>query len=322
MHAWKCVTWGEPRQLEMGRMPDPELGPGEVEILAKACGVNFADLLMISGRYQLRPELPFVPGMELAGRVTAVGEEIKDIRIGDKVAAYVKHGAYADRVIAPRAQVALIPESISWTLAAAFPIAYGSAQLALDRADLSAGEVVLIGGAAGAVGTACIELACQRGAKVIACVGNREKEDLARACGAARTVSSHSKNLAREIEEAAPEGVDVIVDPVSGNFFDDSLASLNYGGRAIVLGFASGKISSLRVNQLLRKHQAVIGSSFGLKCAREPEAIAAYWPALAELLEQGHIKPRVSRTMPFADLPKALALIKARKLAGRVILSD
>ena len=322
MHAWKCVNWGEPGNLEMGRVPDPDLGPGQVEIMVKACGVNFADLLLISGRYQLRPELPFVPGMELAGRVTEVGEGVEDIRVGDKVAAYVKHGAYADRVIAPRAQVALIPESISWSVAAAFPIAYGSAQLALDRAGLAAGEVVLIGGAAGAVGTACIELACLRGAKVVACVGDADKAELARACGAVQTVSSRSKNLAQEIEQAAPDGIDVIIDPVSGNFFDDSLSTLNYGGRVIVLGFASGKISSLRVNQLLRKHQSVIGSSFGLKCAREPEAIAACWPGLVELLEQGRIKPRISRTMPFADLPKALGLIKDRKLAGRVVLSD
>ena len=113
-----------------------------------------------------------------------------------------------------------------------------------------------------------------------------------------------------------------IIDPVSGNFFDDSLGSLTYGGRVIVLGFASGKISSLRVNQLLRKHQSVIGSSFGLKCAREPESIAAGWPALVEMLEQGQIKPRVSRTLPFAALPKALDLIRERKVAGRVVLSD
>ena len=321
MHAWKCVTWGGPGHLEMGRMPDPECGPGQVEIMVKACGVNFADLLMISGRYQLRPGLPFVPGMEVAGRVTRIGDGVDTIAVGDKVAAYVKHGGYADRVVAPVAQVAPIAEAVSSTTAAAFPVSYGSAELAFERATLAAGEIVLIGGAAGAVGTACIELARQRGAEVIACVGDSDKADLARACGAAHTVSSHSKNLLQEIAEVAADGIDVIIDPVGGNFFEDALRALRFGGRVIVLGFASGKIPSLRLNHLLVKHQAIIGSSFGLSCIREPQAVAARWPKLTGLLEQGIIKPRVSRSLPFTELPKALELIKQRKVAGRVVLT-
>ena len=321
MHAWKCVTWGGPEQLEMGRMPDPDCGPGEVEIMVKACGVNFADLLLISGRYQLRPEQPFIPGMEVAGRVIRVGSEIDTIGVGDKVAAYVKYGGYADRVVAPVAQVAVIPESVSSTAAAAFPVSYGSAQLAFDRASLASGEMVLIGGAGGAVGTACIELAVQRGAIVIACVGDREKEDMARACGASHVVSSRSRSLLQDLTAIAPNGIDVIVDPVGGNFFEDSLRALGFGGRLVVLGFASGKVSSLRLNHLLVKHQSIVGSSFGLSCIREPEAVAARWPALIEMLEHGRIKPRVSRTLPFSELPKALALLKERKVAGRVVLS-
>jgi len=305
----------------MGRMPDPDCGPGEIEIMVKACGVNFADLLLISGRYQLRPEQPFIPGVEVAGRVIRVGSEIDTIEVGAKVAAYVKYGGYADRVVAPPAQVAVLPESVSSTVAAAFPVSYGSAQLAFDRVSLSAGEVVLIGGAGGAVGTACIELAVQRGATVIACVGGREKEDMARACGAAHVVSSHSRSLLQDLTAIAPDGIDVIVDPVGGNFFEDSLRALGFGGRVVVLGFASGKVSSLRLNHLLVKHQSIVGSSFGLSCIRQPEAVAARWPALIEMLEQGRIKPRVSRTLPFSELPKALALLKERMVAGRIVLS-
>jgi NADPH2:quinone reductase len=321
MHAWKCVTWGGPEKLEMGRMPDPDCGPGEVEIMVKACGVNFADLLLISGRYQLRPEQPFIPGVEVAGRVTRVGFEVDSVEVGDKVAAYVKYGGYADRVVAPLAQVAVLPDSVSTTTAAAFPVSYGSAQLAFDRAALKSGEVVLIGGAAGAIGSACIELAVQRGARVIACVGDREKEDLARACGAEHVVSSHSRSLTQDITAVVADGVDVIIDPVGGNFFEDSLRALGFGGRVVVLGFASGKVTSLRLNHLLVKHQSIVGSSFGLSCIREPEAVAARWPALVELLSQGRIKPRVSRTLPFSELPKALNLLKERKVAGRVVLS-
>ncbi|MCP4815388.1 MAG: alcohol dehydrogenase catalytic domain-containing protein, partial [Planctomycetaceae bacterium] len=163
MRAWKCVTWGGPNHLKLGNVPDPECGAGQVEIMVNACGVNFADLLLISGRYQVRPELPFVPGMEVAGRITRVGEGCEMFSVGDKAAAYVKHGGYADRVVAPIAQVVKIPESISFSAAAAFPVSYGSAELALDRAGLSAGEVVVIGGAAGAVGAACVELVKHRG---------------------------------------------------------------------------------------------------------------------------------------------------------------
>ncbi|MDH3388358.1 MAG: NADPH:quinone oxidoreductase family protein [Gammaproteobacteria bacterium] len=320
MHAWKCVTWGDPRHLQLGRMSDPVCEEGQVEITVKACGVNFADLLLISGRYQLRPELPFIPGMEVAGWVTAVGPGVAAPSVGDHVAAYVKYGGYADKVVAPIAQVAVIPDSISSATAAAFAVSYGSAELAFDRAHLTADEVVVIGGAAGAVGSACIELAKQRGATVIACVGDVAKEQVARACGADEIVSSRSRALQQDLKAAAPDGVDVIIDPVGGSFFDESLRSLRFGGRVVVLGFASGKIPSLRLNQLLIKQQSVIGSSFGLTCIKDPTRISDKWPALVAMLERGSIKPRVSKSLPFTDLPKALNLLKERKLAGRVVL--
>lgn len=321
MRAWKCMTWGGPQQLELGNMPDPEVGDGEVEIMVKACGVNFADLLLISGRYQVRPALPFVPGMEVAGRITRVGPMVESFNVGDKVAAYVKHGGYADKVVAPIAQVIPIAESIPVTEAAAFPVSYGSAELALERAELTAGEIVVIGGAAGAVGSACVELAKQRDAIVIACVGDSAKEKVARACGADHIVSSRSRHLHEDIRHVAADGVDVIIDPVGGGFFEESLRVLRYGGRVVVLGFASGKIPSLRLNQLLVKHQNVLGSSFGLSCVKNPGLIAAKWPRLAELLQAGQIKPRISHTRPFTELPSALQMLKDRKVAGRIVLS-
>ncbi|MDH3218028.1 MAG: NADPH:quinone oxidoreductase family protein [Gammaproteobacteria bacterium] len=320
MYAWKCVTWGDPRHLQLGRMPDPVCEAGQVEITVKACGVNFADLLLISGRYQLRPELPFIPGMEVAGWVTAVGPGVTVPRVGEHVAAYVKYGGYADKVVAPTAQVAVIPDSISSATAAAFPVSYGSAELALDRAHLSAGEVVVIGGAAGAVGSACIELAKQRGATVIACVGDDAKEQVARACGADEIVSSRSRALQQDLQAATADGVDVIIDPVGGSFFDESLRALRFGGRVVVLGFASGKIPSLRLNQLLIRQQSVIGASFGLTCIKDPARISDKWPELVAMLERGAIKPRISKTLPFTDLPRALNLLKERKLAGRAVL--
>ena len=321
MRAWKCMTWGSPHQLELGNMPNPEPAEGEVEITVKACGVNFADLLLISGRYQVRPELPFVPGIEVAGRVTGLGSGVESFKVGDKVAAYVKHGGYADKVAAPVAQVVAIPESIPVADAAAFPVSYGSAELALGRAQLSAGEVVLVGGAAGAVGTACVELAKQRGAVVVACVGDSAKEKVALACGADHIVSSRSRVLHKDIQSVVADAIDVIIDPVGGAFFEESLQVLNYGGRVIVLGFASGKIPSLRLNQLLVKHQSILGSSFGLTCVKKPELISSQWARLSELLASGQIQPRISHTRPFTELPGALQMLKDRRVAGRIVLA-
>ncbi|MDH3390013.1 MAG: NADPH:quinone oxidoreductase family protein [Gammaproteobacteria bacterium] len=302
-------------------MPDPEPGEGQVEITVKACGVNFADLLLISGRYTVHPDLPFVPGSEVAGRITRVGPGVESFYVGAKVAAYVKHGGYADRVVAPIAQVISIAESIPAPEAAAFPVSYGSAELALERAGPAAGEVVVIGGAAGAVGTACIELAKQRDAIVVACVGDSAKEKVALACGADHIVSSRSRHLHRDIQAVVTAGVDVIIDPIGGGFFEESLRVLRYAGRVIVLGFASGKIPSLRLNQLLVKHQSIIGSSIGLTCIKNPELMSAKWSRLAEMLEAGQIRPRISHTRPFTDLPTALQMLKDRKVAGRIVLS-
>lgn len=322
MHAWICETWGGPGHLKRGRMPDPECEPGQVEITVQACGVNFGDLLMIAGRYQIKPSLPFVPGCEVAGVVSKVGDDCDQFRIGDHVAAYVKYGGYADRVVAPAAQVARVDNSIPVSIAAAFPVPYGSAELALNNARLVAGETIVIGGAGGALGSACVELAKQRGARVIASVGDAAKEQLARACGADETVSSRSKNLSEELRAAAPEGIDVILDPVGGGFFDDSQRELRFGGRYVVLGFASGKIPTLRLNQLLLRQHSILGSSFGLCCARDPDTVAANWPRLTGLLAERKINPRVSRTLAFNELPRALDLIKQRKVAGRIVLSE
>ena len=321
MQAWICETWGGPKHLKQGHMPDPECGSGKIEISVEAWGVNFADLLMISGSYQVKPQLPFVPGCEVAGIVSAVGDQSTGFEVGDHVAAYVRYGGYADRVIAPIAQVAKVSESVSAPVAAAFPVSYGSAELALENAELKAGETIVIGGAGGAVGSACVELAKLREATVIACVGDSNKEQLARACGADETVSSRSRNLQEELRAVAPDGIDVVIDPVGGGFFDDSLRELRFGGRYVVLGFASGRVPTLRLNQLLVKHQSIIGSSFGLCCARDPDSVVTTWTRLSALLEKGQINPRVSRTMSFAELPSALQMIKDRKIAGRVVLS-
>ncbi len=320
MRAWKCVTWGGPGDLELGNMPEPPCLAGHVAIDVEAWAVNFADLVLIAGNYQARPAFPFVPGMEVSGKVSEVGQGVEAFTPGQTVAAYVEHGGYADRVVAPVTNLALMPASVPMPTAAAFPVPYGTAELALERASLGEGEVVVVGGAGGSVGAACVELAKQRGAYVVACAGSAEKQDLARACGADGIVSSHAENLREDIKCAAPNGVDVVLDPIGGGFFEAAYRSLRYGGRLVSLGFASGEIPSAPVNHILVRHISVIGSSFGLTGHKQPERIAGMWPALLSKLVDGRITPRIGATMAFSELPAALRLLEDRKVAGRVVL--
>ncbi len=320
MRAWICSAWGGPEDLRLGVLPEPLCGPGEVAIEPQAWGVNFADLVLIAGRYQARPAFPFAPGMEVAGRVSATGAGVAGLAVGDHVAAYVEYGGYAERVVAPGANVARLPAAIDMPAAAAFPVPYGTAALALERAALVAGETVLVGGAAGAVGLACVALAKLRGARVVACVGSDDKARAVREQGADAVVSSRSARLRDELREAVPAGFDVVFDPVGGAFHETALRCLRFAGRLVSLGFASGEIPQAPVNQILVRHLSVIGSSFGLACKQEPARVAARWPGLVELLAAGRIRPLIDRTVSFAALPEALGLLRDRQVAGRVVL--
>lgn len=323
MRAWRCVRWGGSGDLELGELPTPAPAPGRVVIAAEAWGVNFADLVLIAGRYQARPAFPFAPGMEVAGRISAVvADGCGGFNVGDRVAAYVEYGGYADQVAAPVANIARLPDSVAMTVGAVFPTAYGAAQLAIERASLAAGEIALISGAGGAVGQACVELASACGAKVIACAGDDEKAAIARTAGAGAVLSSRSANMREDIRAAAPEGVDVAIDPVGGGFFPVALRSLAYGGRLVSVGFASGEIPSVPANHVLVKHVSVIGSSLGLTCHRDPGRVADIWPPLTAMLEAGTIRPRISATLPFEALADGLTLLEERRIGGRVILVD
>lgn len=321
MRAWRCDRWGGPQALRLGELPDiPACPPGQVEIAVEAWGVNFADLVLIAGHYQARPAFPFAPGMEVAGRIVAVGDAQPAHGIGERVAAYVEYGGYAERVLAPVANVARLDPSVETAVAAGFPVPYGTARLALERGSLAAGETVLVGGAAGAVGLACVELARLRGARVIACVGSAEKADAAMGAGASATISSRAPDLRAEIGAAAPEGVDVVMDPIGGAFFEAAFRSLRYGGRHVVLGFAAGEIPAAPANRILVRHLSVIGSSFGLTCKQDPRRVADAWPELSALLAKGALRPRLDRVLPFSALPEALRLLEARQVAGRIVL--
>lgn len=315
------MKWGGPDDLELGELPRPVQASGQVLIDVEAWAVNFADLVLIEGRYQARPNFPFAPGMEVAGRVCAIGDGVETFAVGDRVAAYVEYGGYAEVVAAPASSVVRLPDEIPMVTGAAFPVPYATAKLAADRALLCDGETIVVGGAAGAVGLACIEISKRRGARVIACVSSAEKEQAARAAGADAIVLLRPTQLRDDLRRCAPEGVDVVFDPVGGPFFEAAFQSLAYGGRIVTLGFASGTLPVAPVNQILVRHISVIGSSFGLTCHLNPELVAQNWPPLVALLGAGKIRPQVARTLPFEALPAALQLLHDRAVAGRIVLT-
>ena len=319
--AWLCAAWGEPEDLVLGQLPRQPCRAGNVAIRAEAWGVNFADNVLVAGHYQARPAFPFAPGMEVAGTVEETGNGVSEFQVGDRVAAYVEFGGYADRVIAPAPNIARLPDTVSWTEAAAFPVPYATASLALRRADLSPGETILVGGAGGAVGSAGVELAKLAGATVIAVASSDAKAQIARSCGADHVLSSTSDGLRDDVMALVPTGVDVVLDPIGGPFFRSAFRALGYGGRIVSLGLASGDIPSVPVNHILVKHVSVVGSSLGLTCLEDPATVSALWPPLVDRLAKREIRPRVTEVMPFDQLPRALRLLADRALAGRIVLT-
>ena len=321
MRAWLCRSWGEPEGLVLDDVPSPACSPDSVKIRAHAWGVNFADLVLIAGRYQARPAFPFSPGMEVAGIVEQVGRNVDRFENGDRVAAYVEFGGYADLVVAPASSVMRVPKDVPIADAAAFPLPFATAALALRRGNVKPSERVLIAGAAGAVGHACIQLSRLQGAYVYAAVSNEEKAIRARASGANEVLFSISSSLRGDIERAAPGGVDVVFDPVGGDFFENAGGTLAFGGRYVTLGFASGTIPTAQLNQILVRHVSVIGSSLGLTCHKAPDLVQSLWPSLEDQFAERTITPNVSAKMPFAELPVALRKLADRSVAGRIVLS-
>lgn len=322
MRSWICEKWGAPSDLRLGDLPFATCGKDDVVIDVRAWGVNYADLVLISGTYQARPAFPFSPGMEIAGVISEIGLNVQRWKIGDRVSAYVEFGGFAARVVAPHSNVVALPERISWAEAAAFPVPYATALLALERSDLRPGETVLVGGAAGSVGLACTALAHNTGARVLACVSSDTKAALAEEYGADRIVRTDVVNLADTIEAAVPEGVDIVFDPVGGAFFEAALNALRYGGRLVSLGFASGEHPLAPVNRVLARHLSIVGSSLGLTCHNNSSKVVEMFDKLGLWLAEGRVRPTVDLVLPFHALPHALTMLANRAITGRVVLCD
>ena len=322
MRAVMCERWGGPDQLRIARIDLPDPGPGEVRIDIKAAGVNFPDVLIIQRKYQVRPELPFTPGAEVAGLVAATGPDVTAFRAGDRVAAFCTLGGFAEAVnVAARDCVAL-PAAVAFEPAAAFGLAYGTAWHALrDRAAMQAGETLLVLGAAGGVGLAAIDIARAMGARVIAAASSAEKLAVCRAQGADETIDYEQEDLREAIGRlTAGQGADVVFDPVGGRLTEPAFRSIAWGGRYLVIGFANGEIPSLPLNLPLLKGASIVGVFWGGYTRRAPEHNREAIAQLLALIGEGKLRPMVSRTYALDETPQALADMAARKVIGKVVI--
>lgn len=323
MKAMLCKAFGPPESLVFEDVASAPLKKGEVRIATRAAGLNFPDTLIIEGKYQFKPPFPFAPGGECAGVIAEVAPDVTTLKVGDRVMATTLHGAFAEEVVAPASTTFRIPDAMTFEQAAGFGITYGTTIHALaDRGRLQPGEVLLVHGAAGGVGLNAVELGKIMGATVIATAGSDEKLELAKAYGADHVINYSRDSIKDRVKEMTDgRGADVIFDPVGGDAFDQSLRCINWMGRLLVVGFASGRIPSAPANLLLVKGCDLLGIFWGAFTMREPERNRANFDQLFAWFEQGRIKPHISATYKLSETAEAMRFLLARKSTGKVILS-
>jgi len=323
MRAIVCRELSGIAGLELGEMPTPEPGPGEVRIRVRAAGLNFADTLMIRGQYQDKPALPFVPGFEVAGRIDACGPGVTGFAPGERVMAAPGHGGFAELAVCPADAVVRLPESIDDVTAAGFAIAYGTAYGALCWAGrLEAGETLVVHGAAGGVGLATVECGRALGARVIATARGPDHLAVAREHGAEAVIDTATEDVRARIRElTGGRGADVILDPIGGDIFQASLRSVAWGGRILVIGFASGQIPQIPANILLVKNAAAIGFYWGSYRERDPARVRASFEELLRWHAAGRIRPLISEVRPLAEAPQALERLLSRQSSGKIVLT-
>ena len=323
MRAIVCRALQGPDALELVDLPVPEPGACGVRIRVRAAGVNFADSLMLSGRYQEKPALPFTPGLELAGEIEAVGAGVRGLTRGQRVLAVVNHGAFAEQAVARAEDVVPLPDEMDEVTAAGFAIAYGTAHGALRwRADLHAGETLVVHGAGGGVGLTAVQCGKAIGATVIATARGEEKLAVAREHGADHALDSDDPDLRDRIRElTAGRGADVIYDPVGGAMFEASLRSIAWEGRIVIVGFASGEVPQIPANVLLVKNASVLGFYWGSYRKHDPERLQEGFKELFDWFRDGRIRPHVSRTYSLARAADAVRLLMDRRSVGKVVVA-
>jgi NADPH2:quinone reductase len=323
MRAVVVDRWMEPSELRVREAAEPKLLPGTLALSVEAAGCNFFDILMVQGRYQLKPPFPFVPGAEVAGVVQAVGEGVSGFRAGDRVLASCGLGGFAERVVVAARAAHAMPAGMSFAEGASLPIVYPTAYAGLvHRGRLRAGETLLVHAAAGGVGLAAVQVGKALGARVLATAGGPEKCEVALRAGAELAIDYSSEDFAERVKEATGgRGADVIYDSVGGDVFERSLKCIAWNGRLVVIGFASGAIPSVAANRILLKNIEVTGLHWGAYAQHQPQSIPEVFRALFDLYEQGRIRPVVFRTYPLEDAAQALADLGSRKTWGKVVLA-
>jgi len=322
MHAWLCENPIGVEALQWKELPTPVPKAGEVVIAIKAASLNFPDLLTVQNKYQFKPPLPFVPGSEYAGVVEAVGEGVTHLKIGDPVAAIGSSGGFGTHACVAAAGVMPLPKGFAFDDASAFVMTYGTTHHALlDRAQLKAGETLLVLGAAGGVGTAAIQIGKVIGARVIAAASSDEKCDFCKTLGADATINYGSGNIRDELKKLTDgKGPDVVYDPVGGDLAEPVFRSIAWRGRYLVVGFAQGGIPALPLNLALLKGASIVGVFWGDFARREPKANAAGLAELARWYGEGKIKPVIDQRLPMNELPAAYARMGSRKVRGKLVM--
>jgi NADPH:quinone reductase len=322
MKALLCTELGPFDRLGVQDVPSPRPGPGEVLVDVKASSINFPDALMVKGLYQVKPPLPFTPGAELAGVVKEAGEGVTRFAAGDRVVGLCGTGGFAEEALAPAERLMPLPPAMDFDVAAAFGLTYGTSLHALqDRARLQSGETLLVLGAGGGVGSAAVELGKLMGARVIAAASSDDKLAVCTRLGADETIHYGRDDLRERLKTIAGErGVDVVYDPVGGPYSEPALRATGWGGRFLVVGFASGEIPKIALNLPLLKERDILGVYWGDWARQDPKGHARNTTLLMRWLAEGKLQPVISERVSLSDTPAALARIYERQVTGKVVV--
>ena len=322
MRAVRVHELTGPSALRVDEVPDPEVRAGQVLIDVRAAGVNFPDILLTKGQYQFKPTPPFSPGGEAAGVVSAVGEGVTSVRVGDRVATTMIYGAFAERVVVPELGVVRLPDAVSFEVGAATLLTYATTMHALvDRAALKQSESLLVLGAAGGVGIAAVELGVLLGARVIAAASSDAKLAFCREHGASETIDYSKEDLKERIKSlTGGDGVDVVYDPVGGALAEQSLRGTAWQGRYLVIGFASGDIPKIPLNLVLLKGCQIVGVFWGSFAMREPARNRAHAEQIFSWVAEGKLKPAIDAALPFSEAGEALGRLERRHVKGKLVL--
>ena len=321
MRAILCKELGPADKLVIEDVPSPQVSGDGVKVKVKAAGLNFPDTLIIEGKYQIKPELPFSPGGEMAGEIIEVGPDVKNLKPGMRVMGLTGYGSFAEEMVIGESRVIPVPDGMKDETAAAFSMVYGTSYHALkQRANIQPGETLLVLGASGGVGLAAVELGKAMGAKVIAAASSDDKLRRARELGADELINYTDEDLKEALKSRYPQGIDVIYDPVGDRFTEPALRNMAWNGRFLIVGFAAGEIPKIPANLTLLKGCSVVGVFWGAFTAKEPKAHIQNVKELMQLFAEGKINPRVSEVFPFEQYEDALAALSSRRAKGKVVL--